>query len=62
MSGLDLRHDGMIWDKDLVSIPTIKSKESPREGVEVNLGDSFQYKFVLKPSYSIAGCRGLPCL
>ncbi|EQB93923.1 aspartyl protease family protein [Elizabethkingia anophelis] len=57
MSGLDLRHDGMIWDKDLVSIPTIKSKESPREGVEVNLGDSFQYKFVLKPSYSIAGCR-----
>ncbi|WP_407481176.1 PDZ domain-containing protein [Elizabethkingia meningoseptica] len=57
MSGLDLRHDGMIWDKDFVQMAPTKSSESPSGGVEVSLSDKFQYKFILKPVYSVAGCR-----
>ncbi len=57
MSGLDLRHDGMIWDKDFVQMAPTKSSESPSGAVEVSLSDKFQYKFILKPVYSVAGCR-----
>ncbi|KAF5277022.1 hypothetical protein FQR65_LT16067 [Abscondita terminalis] len=42
-------------DKDLV-LYYIKSNLS-REGSKKLSCNSFQYKFVLKPSYSIAGCR-----
>ncbi len=61
-SGLDLQHDGMDWESDLVNILPAKSSTDP-EGVNVfNASAGFQYNFVLKPKYSIAGCRkNSPC-
>lgn len=61
-SGLDLQHDGMEWESDLVNILPAKSSTDP-EGVNVfNASAGFQYNFVLKPKYSIAGCRkNSPC-
>lgn len=62
-SGLDIKHDGMMWEQDLVNVETKK-----KESVEIEVynstrdTDRFQYKFVLKPQYSIAGCRkDSPC-
>lgn len=59
MSGLDVKHDGMRWEKDLVRVEVPKMSESNFEKgttIKVNPGE-FQYKFVLKPEYSVAGVR-----
>ncbi len=57
-SGLDIQHDGMIWEKDLVRVETAAAKPET-EGVQVYHAEKqdFKYNFVLKPQYSIAGCR-----
>jgi hypothetical protein len=54
MSGLDFRQDGLEWSKDLVNLPT-KNRDNPNGGVEVI--NSLQYNFVLKPIFAIAGVR-----
>jgi len=61
-SGLDIQHDGMTWESDLVKVETKKSTRD-REGINVyNAREGFQYSFVLKPKYSVAGCRkDSPC-
>lgn len=61
-SGLDIKHDGMSWEKDLVKVETAKSKP-PSEGVlAYEAQESFKYNFVLKPQYSVSGCRkDSPC-
>lgn len=61
-SGLDIQQDGMTWEKDLVAVQTKKNSRN-FEGVEV-VGETekFQYNFVLKPKFSVAGCRkDSPC-
>lgn len=60
-SGLDIQHDGMTWESDLVRVETKKSYDS--EGTKVyDAKEGFQYNFVLKPKYSVAGCRtDSPC-
>ena len=60
-SGLDIKHDGMNWEADLVKVQT--SKKDASHGIELwQKQDNFQYKFVLKPQFSIAGCRkDSPC-
>lgn len=56
-SGLDIQHDGMTWEQDLVRVETAKT-EKAREGiVAYESEDKFKYNFVLKPQYSVAGCR-----
>lgn len=62
-SGLDVKHNGMMWEQDMVKVET---KKKDNDGTEVynssHDSDKFQYKFVLKPQYSIAGCRkDSPC-
>lgn len=52
MSGLDFKQDGMEWASDLVKVET-----KPSNGVEAYNSNSLQYKFVLKPIFSIAGVR-----
>ncbi|MET3037495.1 PDZ domain-containing protein [Chryseobacterium sp. NRRL B-14859] len=52
MSGLDFKQDGLEWKEDRVRIETQKSNSTH----EV-YADSFQYKFSLKPIFSIAGVR-----
>ncbi len=58
MSGLDIKHDGMKWESDLVKVDSPKPKESSKNDINVyNAVSDFQYKFILKPEYSVAGVR-----
>ncbi|GAB0155295.1 hypothetical protein CHRYSEOSP005_05560 [Chryseobacterium sp. Alg-005] len=54
MSGLDFRQDGLQWEKDFVSVETTKTNKI---AAELTAGERFQYKFVLKPVFSISGVR-----
>ena len=56
-SGLDIQHDGVTWEKDLVKITTRKLEQSTNETNAVQSSDNFVYNFVLKPKFSVAGCR-----
>lgn len=56
MSGLDFKQDGLQWEKDVFSLATAKSTNKASGEVEV-LNNNLQYKFVLKPIFSIAGVR-----
>ncbi|CAD0224421.1 PDZ domain-containing protein [Chryseobacterium sp. D764] len=53
MSGLDFKQEGLEWEQDRVKIETEKAVSV----VNVIYNDSFQYKFSLKPIFSIAGVR-----
>ncbi|MBT2620531.1 PDZ domain-containing protein [Chryseobacterium sp. ISL-6] len=55
MSGLDFQQDGLQWEKDSFSLET-KNANNASSGVEV-INNNLQYKFVLKPLFSIAGVR-----
>ena len=55
MSGLDFQQDGMQWEKDMVNLES-KRRDNGTTGVEL-INNSLQYKFVLKPLFSIAGVR-----
>lgn len=55
MSGLDFKQDGMQWEKDVVNLES-KTKNQSTSNVEV-INNSLQYKFVLKPIFSVAGVR-----
>ncbi|WP_267405161.1 MULTISPECIES: PDZ domain-containing protein [unclassified Chryseobacterium] len=52
MSGLDFKQDGMEWASDIVKVET-----KPSNGIEAYNSNSLQYKFTLKPVFSIAGVR-----
>ncbi|MCJ7932696.1 MAG: aspartyl protease family protein [Chryseobacterium sp.] len=54
MSGLDFKQDGIEWSQERVRIETKPSTGSVSEGYN---GESFQYRFNLKPIFSIAGVR-----
>ncbi len=58
MSGLDIRHNGMHWEKDLVKVenPAMVSAAANEITGHSSLGE-FQYKFSLKPEYIVAGTR-----
>ncbi|MBF8455722.1 aspartyl protease family protein [Kaistella sp. G5-32] len=61
-SGLDIQHDGMTWEKDLVTIETAKRSKNDNSVLAYESKDTFKYNFVLKPLYSVAGCRiNSPC-
>ncbi|MEG0929036.1 PDZ domain-containing protein [Chryseobacterium sp.] len=53
MSGLDFKQDGLEWKQDRVAIETQNLASMGAEGYK----NSFQYKFSLKPMFSIAGVR-----
>lgn len=53
MSGLDFKQDGLEWHQDKINIETQKSATALNEVYK----DAFQYKFSLKPIFSIAGVR-----
>lgn len=55
MSGLDFQQDGMLWEKDLINLES-KNKDNAGTGTEL-INNNLQYKFVLKPLFSIAGVR-----
>lgn len=61
MAGVEVRHDGMTWTKELLKPARQKNEEKrtpPNQGITIDLAnDAFQYTFVLRPSYCIAGIR-----
>lgn len=62
MSGLDIKHDGVQWAETLVKME-LESPYQPKgsgmkSGTEIYKSPAqFQYKFELKPAYTIAGVR-----
>lgn len=57
MSGLDIKQDGMEWQQDLVEVET-KTVPGNSSGTEVyTAANNFQYKFTLKPTFSVAASR-----
>ena len=61
-SGLDIQQDGMTWQKDVVKVATKKIDQSAQETNVIKMADDFVYNFVLKPKFSVAGCRkDSPC-
>lgn len=59
MSGLDIRHEGMQWERDLIRLetkPYTDVKDTNTESIQVPLSE-YRYKFVLKPVYSIVNVR-----
>lgn len=56
MSGLDFKQDGMKWEQDVVAIQTSQITGASTGNLIPNT-NNLQYKFVLKPMFSIAGVR-----
>lgn len=52
MSGLDFKQDGLEWQPDKISVETQNA-----DGGNIIHRDAIQYKFSLKPIFSIAGVR-----
>lgn len=59
MGGLDVKHDGMVWEKELVKIQTTNNEAERGTNLTqvYNAKSEFQYRFVLKQEYSVAGSR-----
>lgn len=55
MSGLDFKQDGLQWEKDYLTVKTQNEKSTTGEIQAFN--SNLQYKFVLKPIFSLAGVR-----
>lgn len=55
MSGLDFQQDGLQWEKDLVNLESKNRESNSAESTVIS--NTLQYKFVLKPFFSIAGVR-----
>ena len=54
MSGLDFKQDGLQWEQDLMRVEGKKSMDL--QSTEI-INNTLQYKFVLKPIFSVAGVR-----
>ena len=55
MSGLDFKQDGLQWEKDYLTFRTLNEKSTSGDIQTYN--SNLQYKFILKPLFSIAGVR-----
>ncbi|MNK82336.1 hypothetical protein D3C87_1021060 [compost metagenome] len=57
-SGLEVKQDGLLWEKEEVQVKTAKIHSPLNEisVVETN-PDRFQYKFTLKPNFIVSGTR-----
>lgn len=57
-SGLEVKQDGLLWEKEQVQVQTAKTSRPTNEiNVINNSPDSFQYKFTLKPKFLVSGTR-----
>mgnify|MGYP003450910296 FL=1 len=57
LSGIEIQNDGMEWVKETISLKTIPGKLHTDEEKENNKYNQFQYKFSLKPTYSVVSIR-----
>lgn len=57
-SGLEVKQEGLLWEKEEVQIQTAKTSRMANEiNVIDNNPDKFQYKFTLKPLFLVSGTR-----
>lgn len=57
-SGLEIKQNGLLWEKEEVQVKTAKINSPINEvGVADTNPDKFQYKFTLKPNFIVAGTR-----
>lgn len=57
-SGLEIKQDGLVWEKEQVKVETSKRNSAGNEiNVIDNAPDKFQYKFSLKPVFKVSGTR-----
>lgn len=54
-SGLEIKQEGLIWEKEQVMAQTIRTNLGNHESNEKT--DLFQYKFSLKPIFKVSGTR-----
>lgn len=59
MSGLEIKQDGLVWQQDIVKVETniTRVDYGERNSFNITSTKDFQYKFVLKPNFIIAGTR-----
>lgn len=62
MAGMDVKHAGMIWVRELTRQVPVKQErplsEGTDRGITIHFRDHhFQYNFVLKPQYIVSGIR-----
>ncbi len=61
-SGLDIKHDGQQWENSIVEIRTTRRDAGDSSSLVFDANENFRYSFVLKPLFSVAGCRKeAPC-
>ncbi|MCD9856340.1 aspartyl protease family protein [Epilithonimonas sp. JDS] len=57
-SGLEIKQDGLLWEKEQVQVQTAKTNQASNEINVINTNpDRFQYKFTLKPIFLVSGTR-----
>lgn len=56
-SGLELKQDGLIWEKEQVKVETAKKSSAGNEINVLDNSNNFQYKFSLKPVFIVSGTR-----
>lgn len=56
-SGLELKQDGLIWEKEEVKVETAKKNSAGNEINVLDNSNTFQYKFSLKPVFIVSGTR-----
>jgi len=56
-SGLELKQDGLIWEKEEVKVETAKKNSAGGEISVIDNSNNFQYKFSLKPIFIVSGTR-----
>ncbi|MPS73126.1 MAG: PDZ domain-containing protein [Chryseobacterium sp.] len=56
-SGLEIKQDGLIWEKEQVQVQTAKKNSASNEINVIDNSNNFQYKFTLKPVFIVSGTR-----
>ena len=56
-SGLEIKQDGLLWEKEEVRIEPVRVKVGNNESNVTNIPENFQYKFSLKPNFIVSGTR-----
>lgn len=56
-SGLEIKQEGLVWEKEQVQIQTAKRNSAGNEINIIDNGNNFHYKFSLKPVFMVSGTR-----
>ncbi|MBE8712190.1 PDZ domain-containing protein [Sphingobacterium hungaricum] len=60
ISGIDVKHDGLVWEKTFINMQTQRERRDPNNSFNTVITfdtDKFNYQFSLKPNYVVSGIR-----